>query len=204
MFFFVQFFRLGTASPASPDRTSLVKTVFFWSSPESGQKNELNLDEDLLLLLFFWSSPKTGQKNGLNLREDFFVFGLHYSQISWPPPLLWKSCVRHWKTVHCLRSIHNHSTAIWLLTIHRRVARNLKWRGCPDGSQRGSGGKAPSCRRLVVWGQSSSRRRHGGVGAEPPALEKFAFFCKKKNFSAILIKNNAFKTWHRNWQRNMI
>ena len=30
----------------------------------------------------------------------------------------------------------------------------------------GSGGKAPS------------RRRHGGLGAEPPALETFAFFCK--------------------------
>ena len=30
----------------------------------------------------------------------------------------------------------------------------------------GSGGKAPS------------RWRHGGVGAEPPAHENFAFFCK--------------------------
>ena len=26
----------------------------------------------------------------------------------------------------------------------------------------------------MLWG----RRRHGGVGAEPPALENFAFFCK--------------------------
>ena len=32
--------------------------------------------------------------------------------------------------------------------------------------QWGSGGEAPS------------RRKHGSVGAEPPALENFAFFCK--------------------------
>ena len=34
------------------------------------------------------------------------------------------------------------------------------------GGQWGYGGKAPS------------RRKQGGLGAEPPALEKFAFFCK--------------------------
>ena len=40
---------------------------------------------------------------------------------------------------------------------------------------------------------------------EPPALENFAFFLHKYlNFRAILIENNAFKTWHRNWQPNMI
>ena len=34
---------------------------------------------------------------------------------------------------------------------------------------------------LGVWGfggKAPSRRRHGGLGAEPPALENFAFFCK--------------------------
>ena len=36
--------------------------------------------------------------------------------------------------------------------------------GAAGGS--GFGGKAPS------------RRRHGGLGAEPSALENFAFFCK--------------------------
>ena len=56
----------------------------------------------------------------------------------------------------------------------------------------GSGGKAPS------------RRRHRGLGAEPPALANFAFFCKYNLILAILIKTNAFKTWHRNYQRNMI
>ena len=71
--------------------------------------------------------------------------------------------------------------------------------------QWGSGGEAPSRRRLGGWGQSPqppetngglgakppaaggwgfggkapSRRRHGGVGAEPPALKNFAFFLQK-------------------------
>ena len=52
----------------------------------------------------------------------------------------------------------------------RRVARNL---------QRGAA--------LGVWGPS------------PQRLKILRFFKKKLNFSAILIKNNAFKTWHRNW-----
>ena len=43
--------------------------------------------------------------------------------------------------------------------IRRRVARNSQW-----GAVLGSGGKVPSRRRPV--------------GAEPPALEIFAFFCK--------------------------
>ena len=59
---------------------------------------------------------------------------------------------------------------------------------------------------LGVWGSGGnapSRRRNWGLEAEPPALEILHFFAKK-NFGAILIKNNAFKTWHRNKQRNMI
>ena len=57
----------------------------------------------------------------------------------------------------------------------------------------GSGGKAPS------------RQRHGDLGAKPPALENFAF-SRKNNLilGTILTKNSAFKTWHKNWQRNMI
>ena len=43
----------------------------------------------------------------------------------------------------------------------------------------------------------------GGLGAEPPTLE-ILHFAKQLNFKAILIKNNAFKTWHRNRQSNMI
>ena len=55
----------------------------------------------------------------------------------------------------------------------------------------------------------------GGLGAKPPAAEgtgvignfarNFCVFLQNElNFRAILIKNNAFKTWRRNWQRNMI
>ena len=58
--------------------------------------------------------------------------------------------------------------------MRRRVARNLQFGGCvrgvvehpAAGGQWGFGVKAPS------------RRRHGGLGAEPPALENFVFFCK--------------------------
>ena len=53
----------------------------------------------------------------------------------------------------------------------------------------GFGGKAPS------------RRRRGGLEALPPALENFAFFLQKQlYFRDILIKNNVFETWLRNWQ----
>ena len=63
--------------------------VFFWSSPNFGQKERLNLSKDLFFLfglhlifekkrlnlgenLFFWSTPNFGQKNRLNLSEDLF------------------------------------------------------------------------------------------------------------------------------------
>ena len=52
----------------------------------------------------------------------------------------------------------------------------------------GSGGKAPAAGGT------------GGVGAEPPALENFAFFCKNNFILGLFwLKNNAFKTWLRNW-----
>ena len=69
----------------------------------------------------------------------------------------------------------------------RRVARNLQWGGClgglgaeppAAGGQWGSGGKAPSAGGWGFGGKAPSRRRHGGLGAETPALENFAFFCK--------------------------
>ena len=48
----------------------------------------------------------------------------------------------------------------------------------------------------------------GGLGAKPPAaggaLANFAFFCKYNLILELFKKNNAFKTWHRNCQRNMI
>ena len=52
--------------------------------------------------------------------------------------------------------------------------------------------EAPSSRSLGVWGRS-------------PPLENFAVFLQNElNFRAILIENNAFRSWHRNWQPNMI
>ena len=44
-----------------------------------------------------------------------------------------------------------------------------------------------------------------GSGGEASSARKFCMFLQNElNFRAILIQNNAFKTWHRNWQPNMI
>ena len=83
------------------------------------------------------------------------------------------------------------------LLTNRRVARNSQRGGCFGGL----GAKPPAAGGWGFGGKAPSRRRHGGLGTEPPALEKFAFFCKN-NFILGLnwLKNNAFKTWLRNWQ----
>ena len=60
------------------------------------------------------------------------------------------------------------------------------------GGQWWLGGEAPSCQRWGYGGGSSSARK------------LCIFLHKYLNFRAILIENNAFKTWHRNWQPNMI
>ena len=57
--------------------------------------------------------------------------------------------------------------------------------------------------------QPESRNGGGGLfwgsGGEAPSARKYCIFLQNElNFGAILTKNNAFKTWHRNWQRNMI
>ena len=68
------------------------------------------------------------------------------------------------------------------------------------GAILGSGGGAFSRRRpVVVWGRSlqpteaggsrdkaPTRLRHGGLGAEPPALEYFAFFGKNNLILGLL------------------
>ena len=44
-----------------------------------------------------------------------------------------------------------------------------------------------------------------GVSGRASSARKFCIFLHNElNFRAILIENNAFKTWHRNWQPNMI
>ena len=59
-----------------------------WRSSKVGQKNRLNLSEEL----FFLSSPKCGQKNQLNLSEDRSKFGSRsfevVSSLQNSPPLL--------------------------------------------------------------------------------------------------------------------
>ena len=46
------------------------------------------------------------------------------------------------------------------------------------GGQWGLGAKPPAAGGGGFGGKAPSRRRHGGLEAEPQALEKFAFFCK--------------------------
>ena len=56
----------------------------------------------------------------------------------------------------------------------RRVARNSQL----GGLIRGSGGEAPSCRKLGVWGQSPQPLEARGPWGGVPALENSALFCK--------------------------
>ena len=70
----------------------------------------------------------------------------------------------------------------------KRVARNLQWRGAnfwvwgrslqQPKANGGPRARTPAARRRESEGFAPSRRRHGGLGAEPPALENFAFFAK--------------------------
>ena len=53
--------------------------------------------------------------------------------------------------------------------------------------------KPPAAGGTGVWGRGSPQRS-----------KIFYFFAKKLNFRAILVKNNAFKTWLKNWQCNII
>ena len=70
-------------------------------------------------------------------------------------------------------------------SIVRRVARNSQRWGCHGGlGLAAGGGQWGSGFGLVAGGRgfggkAPSRRRHGGLGALPPALETFAFFLQK-------------------------
>ena len=84
-----------------------------------------------------------------------------------------------------------------------RQARSQKF--AMGGLFGGSVGEAPSCRRLGVWEQSPQPPEARGCGGGAPSARKFCIFLQNQlNFRAILIKNNAFKTWHRNYQPSMI
>ena len=69
------------------------------------------------------------------------------------------------------------------------VARNLHCGGCFGGLGAGPPVTRGQCR----------------LADEAPSAQKFCIFLQNElNFKAILIENNAFKTWHRNRQPNMI
>ena len=80
----------------------------------------------------------------------------------------------------------------------RRVARNSQWGAVLGGlgaeppvagGQWGSGGEAPSCRRLGVWGQSPQPPEARGSGGGAPSARKFCVFLQKYlHVRAILIK----------------
>ena len=60
----------------------------------------------------------------------------------------------------------------------------------------------------LVWGSEGGAPGHQrpmGVRGRSPQRSKILHFLQNElNFKAILIENNAFRTWHRNWQPNMI
>ena len=47
------------------------------------------------------------------------------------------------------------------------------------GGQWGSGGEAPSCRRLGVWGKSPQPPEARGSGGGDPSARKFCIFLQK-------------------------
>ena len=80
--------------------------------------------------------------------------------------------------------------------VQARIARNSQWWGCLRAWRR-----SPAAGGWGFVDKAPSRRRHGGLGVEPPGLENFAFFCKNNLILGLFwLKNNASKTWLRNWQ----
>ena len=74
-----------------------------------------------------------------------------------------------------------------IATLGRRVARNLQWRGCfgglgaeppAAGGQWGLGANPPAAGGWGFGGKAPSRRKHGGLGAEPQRSKILRFFAK--------------------------
>ena len=86
------------------------------------------------------------------------------------------------------QTMHRATVLAFMSVPHRRVARNSQWGGCfgglgaelpAAGGQWGSGGGAPSCRRLGVWGQSPQPPEARGCGGGAPSTQKFCIFLQK-------------------------
>ena len=78
-------------------------------------------------------------------------------------------------------TIYHHPTSvcIFLQTQCTKQARSQDF--AMGGCFEGLGAKPPAAGDWGFGGEAPSRRRHGGLGAEPPTLENFAFF-SKSNF----------------------
>ena len=60
---------------------------------------------------------------------------------------------------------------------------------------------------LEIFAKEAKPPAAGGLGSGGRAsrAQNFCIFLQNElNFRAILIENNAFRTWHKNWQPNMI
>ena len=80
--------------------------------------------------------------------------------------------------------------------IPRRVASNAQW----GEGYIGVWEQSPQTTAAGGVGQSLQQPEAWGSGGGAPVLENFCFFFQKLNFRSVLIKNNGFETWHRNWQ----
>ena len=122
---------------------------------------------------------------------SLFNFPVAFLNESWSK-ILFRAVTKRWNkfVLSCLFMSTSYSS--------RRVDRNSQWGGGCFGSL---GAKPPAARGWGFGGKAPSRRRNGGLGAPPPALESVAFFCKNNFILGLFwLKNNAFKTWLRNWQ----
>ena len=146
---------------------SVTSFLFFWSSTEVWQKKRPSSSEGLFLL--FGIHLNLGIKNAPVFIKTF-SFGLLNLSIKTAPVFVRNFFAFFWSTF----GFRWYEQSVVVL---RRVARNSQWGGCVWGC----GGGAPSRRSpMGVWG--GSHRRQGELGAEPPALENFAFFCKITSF----------------------
>ena len=177
-------------------------------SPKFGWKNRFNFGENLFFgdhLILTQKPPQFGSRL-MKIWVEFVYCSFHLSKKPAPPlrnpgyapgmfnvPVLIfchliaskANCLMMHKSFLAITTSCLEKTVTYML---RRVARNSQWGGLFWGSggrapsrQRptGYGGKAPSRRRLGFGGKAPTRRRHGGLGAEFPALENFAFFLLK-------------------------
>ena len=150
---------------------------------------------------------KTRSQHVLGLRSKH-VLGLRSKHV---PKHGWRWCKTSWKTrvlytgftrltgvgEHVFYSFITHGNVYGVGTVVQARSQKFAMGGCFGGL--GVGVWEQSRRRLGVWEQSPQPPE--ALGAGPPALENFAFFCKNNFILGLFwLKNKTFKTWLRNWQ----